>query len=137
MKIHHIGYAVKNHDKAEEAFRALGYRIGRRTNDEGRNVAISFASNDGVLIELVSPLMPGSPVDGILSKVGPTAYHICHVTDDIDAMLAELRPHGWRALGEPLAAPAINYARVVFCYHRIVGLMELVELRSAEDGEVL
>lgn len=137
MKIHHIGYAVKRHDRAEEVFRQLGYVIGKRTHDEGRNVVISFAENDGQLIELVSPASPGSPVDGVLSKLGPTAYHICHIVDDVDAALVELAGQGWRALGEPSPAPAINYAKVVFLYHKTVGLMELVELRSADDGEVL
>lgn len=137
MKIHHVGYAVKDHSKAEDSFRDLGYTIGRRTNDDGRNVCISFAENDGYLIELVSPLGEGSPIDGILAKVGGTAYHICYITDDIAATLAELRPLGWRALGPASPAPALNYANVAFAHHKVAGLLELVTFTSTGQEKVL
>lgn len=134
VRVHHIGYAVRDHDEAEAGFSRLGFTLGERTSDEGRNVCITFAQNGDYLVEIVSPLVtPGSPIDGILDKVGPTAYHICYATTDIVSALAELKPLGWRAFGVPMAAPAINYSRVVFAYHRSLEMLELVELANDEE----
>ncbi|SMO33455.1 VOC family protein [Propioniciclava tarda] len=134
MKVHHVGYAVENHDRAEQGFIALGYTIGPRTDDTARRVCISFARNGTELVEIISPLAEDSPVSSVLAKNGPSAYHLCYETPDLAASLVELRKHGWRTLIPAEAAPALEGSDVAFLYNRHVGLIELVE-RPETDGE--
>ena len=64
MKLDHIGYAVKNMDKALSSFVALGYEVcGDETEDIERKVRIQFLIDaDGSKVELISPLSEDSPV---------------------------------------------------------------------------
>ncbi len=58
LKIHHIGYLVKDIHKACRQFKELGYEyvIGEEfTYDETRGVNILFLEKDGIKIELVCP----------------------------------------------------------------------------------
>ena len=56
MKIHHIGYLVKNIEKSIEAFTVLGYGLTvESTWDDGREAYICFLENDGYCIELICP----------------------------------------------------------------------------------
>lgn len=76
MKVHHIGYAVKNLEKAIDDFSSLGYRLVSDIVDDAiRNVRICFMENGGY-IELVAPLTDGSDVSGVLrGKVsGPITF---------------------------------------------------------------
>ncbi len=127
MKIDHIGYAVKNIEKAQKAFQALGYTFGDTIEDKARNIFISFGESNGYRIELVSPICAGSPVDTILSKTGPTPYHICYKSSDIKKDIAELERNRFK-VSVPLA-PAIAFSNksVVFMYSLSIGLIEIVE----------
>lgn len=55
MKADHIGYAVKNIDKAKEAMEALGYIFEDTIKDTDRNIYIAFGNLDDLRIELVAP----------------------------------------------------------------------------------
>lgn len=56
MKIDHIGYAVKDIEKAKKSMSALGFIFGENVEDTARNVLISFGELDGYRIELIAPL---------------------------------------------------------------------------------
>jgi len=71
MLIHHIGYAVRNIEKAITKFKYLGYGLkGAQQNDENRKVKIQFLEKDGVLIELVESSDTSSPVQNFIKKNG-------------------------------------------------------------------
>lgn len=73
MKIHHIGYAVKNIEKARKSFKKLGFsEKGEMTFDRERNVKILFMENEVYRIELVAPAdrERQSPVDHYLKRQG-------------------------------------------------------------------
>lgn len=73
MKIHHIGYAVKNIEKARKSFKKLGFsQKGEMTFDRERNVKILFMENEGYRIELVASAdrERQSPVDHYLKRQG-------------------------------------------------------------------
>ena len=127
MKIDHIGYAVKNIDKAKKSMEVLGYTFGDTVEDIDRNIYISFGEMDGYRVELVAPISEGSPVDMHLSKIGPTTYHICYKSMDIEADIEKLQANRFK-VSIPLA-PAIAFGgkRVVFMYSLAVGLIEIVE----------
>mgnify|MGYP002627500138 FL=1 len=86
MKIDHIGYAVKNIEKAMIDFIKLGFVFEKPVDDYDRNVRIAFGDNDGYRIELVAPLNKEiqSPVDLQLARIGATPYHICYSTDNLE-----------------------------------------------------
>ena len=127
MKIDLIGYAVKNIDKAKKSMEVLGYTFEDTVEDRDRNIYIAFGEMDGYRVELVAPMSAGSPVDMHLSKIGPTTYHICYKSTDIEADIERLQANRFK-VSIPLApAIAFGYKRVVFMYSLSVGLIEIVE----------
>ena len=129
MKIDHIGYAVKNIEKAIAGFEALGYQFEPVVPDEDRNVYISFGENDGYRVELIAPMDKSkeSPVDGVLSKNGAAAYHICYKSANLEEEIEKLQKERFRVVINPAPAVAFGGKRVVFMMNLSVGLLEIVE----------
>lgn len=127
MTIDHIGYAVKEISRAEKSMEALGFVFEETVEDHDRNIAIAFGTMDGYRVELVAPLEGESPVDAYLGKTGPTPYHICYKSSDIEADVERLKSKRFK-VSIPLA-PAVAFGgkRVVFLYSLSVGLIEIVE----------
>ena len=127
MRVDHIGYAVNNIDKTKKSMETLGYVFEDVVEDHDRNIYIAFGEMDGYRIELVAPIHQGSPVDAFLSKIGPTPYHICYRSNDIEADIEKLKANRFK-VSVPLApAVAFGNKRVVFLYSLSVGLIEIVE----------
>ena len=61
MKIDHIGYAVKNIEKAVIDFTKLGFVFESPVEDTDRNVKLAFGKNGNYCIELVSTLNKDNP----------------------------------------------------------------------------
>ena len=129
MKVHHLGYAVKNIDKAKHQFEVLGFTTeGNVINDDSRNIQIQFMINGNERIELVSPLPGTNPVNSVLQKNGPIPYHICYEVDDIQKTIEEMEKlGGWICFSKPQNAPAIQGRLVAFLMNKHVGIVELVE----------
>ena len=127
MRVDHIGYAVKNIDKAIQTMEHLGYTFTPKVDDKDRNVSIAFGELDGYRIELVAPMSKGSPIDIQLSKVGPTPYHICYKSNAIEEDIEMLKAGRFRVTIPLSPAIAFNNRRVVFLYSLSVGLIEIVE----------
>lgn len=128
MKIHHVGYLVKKIEKALPQFEKSGFVCeGETVYDMNRDIDILFMVNDGYRIELVEPKSEKSVAWNLLKKAGPSPYHLCYVSNDIEADMDMLRNAGFIPMGEPLAAPAIDNKRVVFMYSRQLGILELCE----------
>ena len=127
MRVDHIGYAVKNIEKAKKAMEALGYVFEPTIEDTDRHVFLAFGELNGYRVELVAPMSEDSPVDMHLSKIGPTPYHICYRTADIEGAIEQLKASRFK-VSVPLApAVAFNNKRVVFLYSLSVGLIDIVE----------
>ena len=129
MKIHHIGYAVKNIDKARSAFSNLGFSFSELVNDISRNLYIQFGENDGYRIELLAKLdeTKESPIDSFIQKIGPTPYHFCYLTNNLENDINSFKNKGFIQTTIPCEALAFNNKRVVFLYNNAIGLVELVE----------
>lgn len=128
MKIHHIGYLVKDIKKSVEQFKDLGYSIEVDIlYDESRDVEICFMINAGYRIELVSPCSEQSVVYEQLKRIGNSPYHVCYVVSDINQEMQRLRERKYVIMIQPQRAVAFAGKRVVFLYHRNVGMIELVE----------
>lgn len=137
MKVHHIGYLVKNIDKAVEQFLLLGYQVvslvdiygvGVKIRDDGRKIDIVFMKSGNYLVELVSPVSTDSVVAELLKRVKNSPYHICYESENLDDDIAVLKANGFTQIDEPCAAPAIAGRRVVFFASSKIGLIELLEI---------
>lgn len=128
MRVHHIGYLVKNLKKAETAFEALGYSAcSEITYDELRDVNILFMTSGNTVVELVSPVSERSVVADLIKRYRNAPYHICYETEDIGTETERLREQGYVAVDAPAPAPAMDGRRVCFLMHACAGLIELVE----------
>ena len=130
MQVDHIGYAVKKMDRAIKSFMTLGYQFESTIDDIDRNIKIAFGEKDGYRIELVCPLDKNmiSPVDTYLSNVGPTPYHICYRTENMEEELIKLEKQGFKPVKDPSKAVAFGGKKVAFLMNLGIGLMEIVEL---------
>ena len=133
MTVDHIGYAVKNISKAISEFEKLSFEFENVIEDKDRNIFICFGNNGSYRVELVSPIDKErpSPVDTYLSKVGPTAYHICYKPSDLEGDISELERQGFRVIIPPAFATAFSrrggYKQVAFLMGKNSGIFEIVE----------
>ena len=128
MKIHHIGYLVKNIDKAIDEFKLLGFKLQSNvTYDDNRKISICFMSNESVDIELISSIDKTSVVSGLHKKIGNAPYHICYECSDIKKELQIKIKQGYMVVKEPEQAKAINDQQVAFLFNKEIGLIEIVE----------
>lgn len=138
MKLHHIGYLVKDIEKSIQAFLALGYkplsllseREGSIVYDAGRQCSIAFLGRPGVsggnYIELIAPQTKESPIYGLMKTYKNTPYHLCFQCADLDAEIEALTGSGWTVFHAAEPAPAIGGRMVVFLVHRCAGIIELM-----------
>lgn len=133
FKIHHIGYAVKNIEKAAKLYRGMGFEVGEIVKDPIQNCLICFlwqplsCGGSETMIELVAPLDEKSPVVTILQKNGNSPYHICYEVDNMEEALKELKPYRFVKLFNPLPAVAMAGRKICYLFNRDNGLIELVE----------
>ncbi len=128
MKIHHIGYAVKDIAISSEKFEKLGYKnISGIVEDSERSVFIQFMEKDGYLIELIAPLNDKSHINTILRKIGSSPYHICYEVHDIDTEIENLLKSGYVLIEKPDEAVAIANKKAAFLFNKDIGILELLE----------
>lgn len=128
MTVHHIGYLVKNIEKAEAVFSGLGYScITERTFDPVRDISIRFMRKDGYTVELISPVSEDSVVAGLMRKFKNSPYHLCYETEDLEKTVSDLEKNGFMRIDEPCPAPALEGRRVCFLQSARIGMIELLE----------
>ena len=127
MRIDHIGYAVKDLSRAKKTMSMLGYVFGDTVEDQDRKIYIAFGEKDSYRVELVAPMSAGSPVDTILKKSGPTAYHICYKSKKIEQEIEQLMGSGFKVMIPLSPAKAFDNKQVVFMYSLSIGMIEIVE----------
>lgn len=128
MKIDHIGYLVKDINKAISKFEALGFSLcSPITHDELRKTDICFMINGGYKIELISPYSEESVVANLIKTYKNSPYHICYQTKDIDVDVHQLEKNGFTMMQSKQPAPAFGNKNVVFLFSSKIGIIELVE----------
>ena len=85
-----------------------------------------------LVVELLEPATPGSPIDTFIERRGPGIHHVCFATPDLDAALARCRAAGVRLIDD---VPRIGAEgkRIAFVHPSATGgvLVELTEMESA------
>ncbi len=128
LRLHHLGVAATSLDEGTALYRALGYRaVSPVVEDPHQGVRVQFWQlGTEVLVEVVAPGGPGSPVDGFLGKTGGGVYHLCYECADLERTLDWIRSHQGLTVRPPLPAAALEGRRVAFVYwHR--ALVEFLE----------
>ncbi len=127
MKINHIGYAVHNIENAKKEMESLGFAFEKVVKDTDRNIYICFGENAGYRVELVAPISKGSSIDVLLTKIGPTPYHLCFSSKDIEKDIVCLEEKRFKVIVPPAPAITLRGKRVAFVYSLQAGLIEIVE----------
>jgi methylmalonyl-CoA/ethylmalonyl-CoA epimerase len=127
-RLDHAGFAVADLDAAIALFRdAFGASVGPTIEDPIQRVKLCFAEYSGGRVELIAPLGEDSPVSQLVATSGGGLYHLCFETTDMDAEVRQLRGQGFVPTGPPQPAVAFGGRRVIFLFHRLAQLIELVE----------
>lgn len=137
MKLHHIGYLVKDIQKSMKAFHSIGFVS--RSYDSGEEVMydperkcdicfLELAECPEHCIELISPQNQDSPIWGLMARYKNTPYHMCFESEHMEQDIQKLGGEGWLVFQGPAAAPAIEGHNVVFLTHRNAGIIELVDI---------
>lgn len=118
VSFHHVGLAISSLTEAEAI------------TDPIQKVKIAFAELDGCRIELLEPTGEDSPIFNSVKK-GIKLLHICFEVDDLKSALDNARKNGFLLIASPVPAAAFANRRIAWVFHRIWGVIELLE-RAAD-----
>jgi methylmalonyl-CoA/ethylmalonyl-CoA epimerase len=128
--LHHVGIAVRDMAKSIPIYESLfEYKlISGPFDDPIQNVTVCFLSRGegDVVLELVAPLGPGSPVHHTLKK-GGGVYHVCYQVPNIHAAIAHLVEQGSFLVGGPCPAAAFEMREIAWLMTEANLLVELVQ----------
>ena len=115
---HHIGIAVSSIIETELKVQPI--------TDLIQKVKIAFAELDDCRIELLEPTGADSPIDKSVKK-GTKLLHICFEVDDLESAMESAKKNGFMAIAEPVPAVVFSGRRIAWAFHRIWGVIELLE----------
>lgn len=130
LPLDHVAIAVDDLDTATEPYRLLG--LGVVGDDEevpGQGVRVRLLRAGDVLVELLAPTTPGSPVRRFLERRGGGLHHIALRVADLSAAIARLQGEGARFV-DPTPHDGRGGTRVAFLHPSFANgvLVELVEV---------
>lgn len=128
LKINHVGYLINDLEKSLEIFINMGYCKLSKYLDNLRGVEIAFIKKNDLILELIRPIRENSAVSNLYKKIGPSPYHVCYETFDLDKTIADFRKNNWIVVVNKQPAIAFGNLNVVFLFHKEVGLIELLEV---------
>ena len=124
LKIHHIGIACKNIEKAIKVYKKF-FNVVEETpvvHDELQNADLCLLKTDtGLDVEFIS----GDQVTNLL-KQKISYYHLCYSTDAIEETISQFENNGALLVSPLKPAVLFNGKRVAFLMTNS-GLIELVE----------
>lgn len=128
LRIHHVGFAVKDIDESLAKWILDGYEIAiSPVDDFGIGVACALlVDKSGLSVELVAPLPGTNSLDSRLRR-GGGLDHICYVTENILVQLELERGKGALLVMEPIISVLFGKP-VAFVLRKTGLLVELIEL---------
>ncbi len=131
LVFHHLGLAVRRPREATIFLSNLGYQLGETVFDSRQNVNLQMGTHaTEPTVEIIWPGDTPGPLEGMLQRhLAGLVYHICYVTDDLTAALAEFENAGLRVVcvSPPKPAPLFGGCPVSFYNVIGIGLMEILE----------
>jgi len=136
MKLHHIGIAVDDIDKAIQRHKALFglHPVTEVVEDPIQKVSVVLLSAFGgeVFIELVAPLAKDSPISNFLKR-GIHLYHVCYLVEDLEKTLEEVRQDSL-IISKPAPAKLYGGRRIAFIYAPDGYVVEFLEEKEKPDA---
>lgn len=101
LAVHHIGVAVPSIDAAMHFYGdKLGLSLVDSVDLPERQLKVAFVKTANLLIELLEPTDPDTPVARFLERRGPGLHHLCFGTPDIREHLRDLKDKGVELIDE-------------------------------------
>jgi methylmalonyl-CoA epimerase len=101
LAVHHVGIAVQSIDEAMHFYGdKLGLSIVDTVELPDRQLRVAFVKAANVLVELLEPTDPDTPVARFLERRGPGLHHLCFGTPDIREHLRDLKDKGVELIDE-------------------------------------
>ncbi|HXA92275.1 MAG TPA: VOC family protein [Steroidobacteraceae bacterium] len=131
FRLHHVGFVVADIAACVEGF-ALSLRAswsGEIVTDPLQRVKAAFltVASDAVLIELVEPTGPDSPVQRFLTERSGGMHHLCYEVSDAEAELSRIRTCKGLIVSRPTPAVAFGGRRIAWALTREKVLLEFLE----------
>lgn len=132
LRFHHLGLAVRRSRDATQFLGALGYEIPEPIYDPQQNVNLVMCRHSGAMpdVEIIYPAATRSPADAWINlHPDGLVYHVCYVTDDLNATLNWMTEQGIRAVCMSPPTPAVLFGGCPVAFYNIVGmgLCEIIE----------
>jgi len=96
------------------------------TEDPIQKVKIAFIDMFGCPIELIEQTTENSPVSNSIKR-GRKLLHICFEVDNIEEAIRVASRQGFKIISKPVSAKAFCNRHVIWLYHDVWGLFELIE----------
>jgi methylmalonyl-CoA/ethylmalonyl-CoA epimerase len=133
--IDHIGIATKSLEKSLALWiGTFGYR--QKTEpvvNTRQKVRVVFLGKEGSIdIKLIEPVGKDSPVYRFAMR-GGGLHHLCFITEDLRAKLAELSDDGFRPLSGPEPGEAFANEDIAFVYMTQGLNVELIDTLKRTD----
>ena len=129
--LHHVGFVVADIAACVEGFSySLRARwSGQIITDPLQKVRAAFltVATDHVLIELIEPTGPDSPIHRFLKERFGGMHHLCYEVDDADAELLRIREGKGLIVSRPQPAVAFGGRRIAWALTREKVLLEFLE----------
>ena len=101
LAVHHVGVAVPSIDDAMHFYGdKLGLALTEQLELPDRQLRVGFIQAANLLIELLEPTDPDTPVARFLERRGPGLHHLCFGTPNILEHLRDLRDKGVELIDE-------------------------------------
>ena len=103
MKLHHIGFVVKDLSSTVNTLESvLGLKpMGKPFLDKTQQVNEIFLKASPTLIQLFEPISEKSPVSNFLRKHGEKLHHLCFEVDNLDGLIKKMKSKGIKIIWEP------------------------------------
>lgn len=129
LPLDHLGIAVRNLAEGGAPYRLLGL-VPEGDDEEvpAQGVRVRALRCGDLLLELLEPTAPESPIQKFLDKRGPGLHHLALRAPNLEAEVSRLLAQGaWFVSTEP--SPGRHGTRVAFLHPKWTGgvLVELVE----------
>lgn len=135
MRVHHVGYYVSDLEEARDAFAVLGFApVSEVVVDMARKVDIQFLKNDTVCVELIFARDGCDLFPKNFRKQGSRPYHVCYAVSNLDGAVKSLEAKGFLLIRPPAHAVALGGRQVAFLYSEGVGMVEILEEDSHDNG---
>jgi len=129
LPLDHLGIAVRSLDEGGAPYRLLGlFPEGDDEEVPAQGVRVRALRCGDLLLELLEPATPGSPIQKFLDKRGPGLHHLALRTPSLEAEVSRLLAQGARFV-DATPGPGRHGTRVTFLHPKWTGgvLVELVE----------